>query len=164
MNTTELAKETGHHYQAVSRVVRRLLAQDGTTARKGNIHFEFTAEFEQRVRDGLKNVEATKARRGQGIRFQKKKLKSTPEQRREWLAHWGPAFSQETNREHWVEFACVIASIEHSRFPGWLDTPTSLGPLGNRVIGMAMVAKADETAPGAYGGFTCWLAMNGFEP
>lgn len=165
MNTTELAKETGHHYQAVSRVVRRLMAKDGKKIDKKDRHFDFTPEFEQRVRDGLKSVEETKARRGHGIRFQKKKLRSTPEQRREWLAVWSPAFMTETNREHWAEFACVIACIEHSRFPDWLNTSTSLGPLGNRVLHVAIVADADGHPGGQeYTGFTKWLFDNGFRP
>ena len=161
MNTTEFAKQSGVHYQTVNRIVRKLLAQDGTKAVKGQ-HFIFTPDFERRVRERLallKEAEESASARA----VNKKSIRSTKAQRRDWAAIWSPAFMTSTDREAWADFACVLASIEHSRFPGWLSERTPKGQrIGDRVLTLAISARADASG-NEWGGFTRWLIDNGFE-
>lgn len=156
MNTTEFAKSNGINYQTANRIVRKLLAQDGKKAVTGQ-HFEFTPEFEQRVKDGLAALKAGKAKKPQPIQ-------STMEQRREWREVWSPAFMASIDRQAWVDFAFVLASIDHSRFPGWLSKPTAKGDrIGDVALLMAHDAGADSQPSGDVTGFTRWLLDNGFK-
>lgn len=150
MNTQQLADDLKVHYQTVSRARRAILKAEGLYTKDYKRDEEYSPELEAKVRT---RVEALH-------RGPKKPLKSTAQQRREWSDVWATAFLN-ANPPQWIYFAVVVASIEHSKNPGWLTSVRGDGSItGNLVLGYAFIAlPEDQLSPSS---FTRWLKDSGF--
>lgn len=154
MNTQQLAEELGVHYQTVSRVARkyqRARGKEGSgTMGSGGLHF--SPEFEALVRRSVINLHLQDTRRA---------IRSTDEERREWLKVWEPAF-ENASYDKWASFSMVVVCIRKSKVHRWLDAPLGAYRRGDHVLHLALTAGADLDAEGKESGFTAWLMDHGF--